>query len=216
MASASRGCPAKDCGFRSRLLKNERGKIARQRKIDIMTRCKFLSLPICSTLGLICAFVGGCQTTTIRSGAAPAVSVSNSPGAQQPAPFTGDALDALDPCGNRIEDLCGPLALYYRDNHHGPARIEELERYAFAGEHLNLVCPVSNKPYLCSPQGLEARGQEIHIFIYDAEPVHNGARWCAVARGGAVLNQPQIMYAVKMSEAVFRRFQASPLVLPIQ
>jgi hypothetical protein len=166
---------------------------------------------------LWCAMIGGCQTTTIRSGAAPMVSVSTAKGsAQPPTAFTGDAIEALDPCGDRIEDLCGPLALYYRDNHHGPARVEELGRYAIPGEQLNIACPASNKPYLCSPQGLEARGQDIRIYLYDAEPCHNGARWCAVARGRNVLNQPQIMYAVKMSEDVFRRFKAMPMALPYQ
>lgn len=191
-----------------------------------MTRPKFFAILFRTMFPIgCCALFAGCQTTTVRSGAAPTMKVAVSSGASQQQPFNGDAIEAMDPCGDRMEDLCGPLALYFRDNGHGPARLEELQPYAFPGERLNFTCPVSGKPYLCSPQGLEAQGQNIRIYIYDATPVHtvvqrdgtvSPARWCAVARGSAVLNQPQVMYAVKLPEAVFRRFNALPLVLPIQ
>ncbi|HWE04605.1 MAG TPA: hypothetical protein VG326_19525 [Tepidisphaeraceae bacterium] len=156
----------------------------------------------------LCA-LSGCQTTTVTTGPKPLVKTAG----QQPA-FTGDVLDSLDPCGNRMQDLCGPLTAYYSMYHHGPARAEDLQPFAIPGQEIQSACPVSRKPYVFAPDGLEATGQNIRIYIYDPEPTHHGARWCAIKQGGTALNQPVIMFADKLPEDVFRRFRPATPLLP--
>ena len=65
----------------------------------------FLCLMACQlpVVFLIC-LLSGCQTTTVSTGPQPIVKSAG----QQPA-FTGDILDSHDPCGNRMQHLCGPL-----------------------------------------------------------------------------------------------------------
>jgi hypothetical protein len=168
--------------------------------IAVASRCLNVSIALC--------LLSGCQTTTVTSGPKPVVKTAN----QAPA-FTGNVLESLDPCGDRMQDLCGALTAYYNMYHHGPARIEDLQPFAIPGEQIQSACPVSGKPYLFAPDGLAATGQDIRIYIYDAEPSHNGARWCAIKQGGAAANQPVIMFADKLPEAIFRRFRpATPLV----
>ena len=58
-----------------------------------------------------------------------------------------------DPCAMRIDDLCGPLLIYYNKKKHGPEKIEELAPYALAGVPFETTCPVSKKPYLCRSTG---------------------------------------------------------------
>ena len=177
------------------------------------TSCgKWLPLP---ALFLLAA---GCQTTTVTSGGALSTP-TNAPVVKtappQPA-FTGNAIEAFDPCGDRMEDLCGPLIFFYKQHGRGPERLEELQPFAIPGQLLKFTCPVSGKPYVCAPDGLSADGQDIRIYIYDAEPVHHGARWCAVKKNGAMANQPEIMYSVLLPEEKFRRFRLVPSQLPIQ
>lgn len=156
--------------------------------------------------GLLAA---GCQSATVKSGAGP---VAAAPAGKEP--FTGNAIEDIDPCGDRMEDLCGPLIFYFRANHHGPSRLQELQPFALAGQTLNLACPVSGRPYLCAPQGLEADGMDIRIYVYDDAPVHGGSRWCAVKKGGSSANGAEVMYAVKIREEDFRKFRLSADVLP--
>ena len=62
-----------------------------------------------------------------------------------------------------------------------------LVEYADVGQVLKFNCPVSGMPYVYVPQGLEAPGQNIRIYVYDGAPVHGGARWCAVSKTGAAV-----------------------------
>jgi hypothetical protein len=99
------------------------------------------------------------------------------------------------------------LLLYYRAKGHGPAKIEELTPYAFVGEPLNLNCPTTGKPYLCAPNGLTAPGEKMHIYLYDAEPVHHGERWCVV-NNGAIVGAAGF-FTVHIPEAKFQLFLQS-------
>ncbi len=153
--------------------------------------------------GAMLLLLAGCVTTTQTTGPRPTATVS-----KPPPPFAGNAMEALDPCGDRIQDLCGPLILYYQLHHRGPEHIEELQAFADPGQTLKLTCPVSGKPYLCAPSGLQAPGQNRRIYIYDADPVHGGARCCAVTKQGVTAGADAAFFEDKIPEAEFRLFTA--------
>ena len=117
-----------------------------------------------------------------------------------------------DPCAGQLQDLGGPFLAYFKVNQHGPSKIEDLAPFALAGVPLQTTCPVSHQPYLCSSDGLSAPNENIRIYIYDAQPVHNGERWCLVNDGaiaGALgLNE------IHLPEAKFQKFMSSSTTAP--
>ena len=167
-----------------------------------MTRWKS-STAIVRSLCLSLALAAGCVTVPAQPVQKPRVVTSNAPPG-----FTGNAMTAIDPCADQIQDLCGALLSYYLVKHKLPAQLAELQQYADTGQVLKFTCPVSGKPYVYVPQGLEAPGQNIRIYIYDAEPVHNGARWCAVSKSGASVGA-EAFFAEKVPEKRFAQFMAA-------
>jgi hypothetical protein len=147
-------------------------------------------------------------------------------------PYAGvDPIASLDPCADQMEDLCGPLFNYYLVNHKLPAQLEEVQKYADPGQVLKFTCPVSGKHYLYSPEGLQAPGSNIRIYVYDAEPVHvfynrttnpwsnpkwygkpnpadGGARKCIVNKPDAANGAPTL-FTEEIPERAFRQFAPS-------
>jgi hypothetical protein len=77
---------------------------------------------------------------------------------------------------------------------------------------LKFTCPVSNLPYICSPNGLPLPTQPGHtIIMYDAQPSHDGKRWAIVGEESAP-GQPLVTRVVLLSEAVFN---TQPTTQPI-
>ena len=99
-----------------------------------------------------------------------------------------NAIEAMDPCGDRMQDLCGALLSYYLVKHQGPSKLEDLQQFADIGDNLKFTCPVSGKPYVYVAEGLEATGQDIRIYIYDPTPIHHGNRWW---RGYEIIHHPR-------------------------
>jgi hypothetical protein len=94
-------------------------------------------------------------------------------------PLTPDAMRAIDPCAERLQDIEGALLNYFLLNKHLPQKLDELKSLADFGTQLNFTCPVSKKPYVYSPAGLEAAGRAKRIYVHDPEPSHEGGkRWC--------------------------------------
>ena len=119
----------------------------------------------------------------------------------------------IDPCGDRIQDLCGPLIEYFTLYHHGPARVEELQQFADPGQTLKFACTDTGKPFQCAPTGLAAPGQSMRIFVYAADPSPDGGRWCVYSKPGVTSGVSEAFFAEKIPEAKFRQFQvfADPL-----
>jgi hypothetical protein len=112
--------------------------------------------------------LAGCTTTVVRSGG-----MKSGPDAatKAPQPYTEDFINSLDPCADQMQDLCGALFLYDKMKHVLPPRLEDLQQVA-TGLDLKFTCPVSGKPYIYAREGLEAPGQTIRIYVYDAAPAH--------------------------------------------
>lgn len=118
-----------------------------------------------------------------------------------------------DPCATRLEDLVTPLYEYYVRFHRLPEKLEDLSTVADITTILNFTCPVSGKPYIYNPIGLQAQaGDALHLILYDATPAHSGRRWGVVAgptpnRYGQVFYQ---MDVVQLTEEVFKSFKQAP------
>jgi hypothetical protein len=98
---------------------------------------------------------GGCQTST--------------PSARRPSA-------KIDPCAERLHDICGRLLLYYRGNGKLPVALADMKGLD-SGALPPLVCPLSDKPYIYRKDGLRVTGRPGLLVLYDAEPVHSGMRW---------------------------------------
>jgi hypothetical protein len=167
-----------------------------------MKRWKY-SKAICRSLCLSLVLAVGCVTVPQQPAQKPRVTTSNGPPA-----FTGNAIAAIDPCADQIQDLCGALLSYYLVKHKLPLHLEELQQYADVGQVLKFTCPVSGQPYVYVREGIEAPGQNLRIYIYDAAPAHGGARWCAVSKSGATVGADAI-FAEKIPEKRFSQFLAA-------
>ncbi len=75
-----------------------------------------------------------------------------------------------DPCAMRLHEMCAPLLLYFAQNHILPE-----DPSILADE---FTCPVSHARYVYNRDGFPApRDSSLRVIIYDAKPVHEGARW---------------------------------------
>jgi hypothetical protein len=115
-------------------------------------------------------------------------------------------LAGADDCADQLQDLCGAMARFYQAHHHFPAQVQELAPYAFPGMTLHFTCPVSGKPYVCSPTGLHAPGESIRIYIYDAEPSHAGQRWCGYTKTDEVSGADAVLWCDHFPELRFQKF----------
>ena len=75
-----------------------------------------------------------------------------------------------DPCAVRLHEMCGPLLLYFAQNHMLPEDPSILAD--------DFTCPVSHQRYVYNRDGFPApRDSSLRVIIYDAKPFHEGARW---------------------------------------
>jgi hypothetical protein len=146
---------------------------------------KQLKLIFVGAMAVGLAFAGlGCNQPNGQPANNPDRVVVLPPGKDQPK--VGKSTEfVFDECSDRVQNLCGALTNYYRAKQRFPVALEDLKPYGFVGEDLVLTCPASGKPYQYASSGLEAPGQDITIYIYDAEPSHADERWCGVVKKGA-------------------------------
>jgi len=104
-------------------------------------------------------------------------------GCQTPVPAVRKPSAALDPCAERLHDVCDHLFLYYALHKALPPALADLE--GLGPRPLPpLACPVSGDPYVYNPDGLRVPGRPGRLVIHDAAPSHNGMRWGVFADTG--------------------------------
>jgi len=87
---------------------------------------------------------------------------------------------ALDPCASRLHDLAGSLLLYYAAHNDLPPDLAGVKQAS--GEACPpLECPVSGKPYVYNPMGIEIPGLPGLVVLHDATACHDGNKWGLVA-----------------------------------
>jgi hypothetical protein len=146
--------------------------------------------------------MGGCQTTTTRD---PAVGVAET---QLPSDraATPDETVGSDESASRLHDIEGAILNYYIHNHYRlPNFLEDVKSFADIGTDLNFNSPSSGEPYVYSPDGLFAIGQEKRIIVWDPKPNQKGFRWCILMppmqQGVAIV--PEV---VPIQEKLFQAF----------
>jgi hypothetical protein len=123
---------------------------------------------------------------------------------------------AIDPCADRLHDICGDLLLYYAARGKLPDRIEDIR----GADTTPLICPVSGRPYLYNPGGLLIPGLEGRLVLYDPLPFHSGLRWGIMAEPGGE-GEPLALRVVPLLDKVVltaeraARQPAAPLVAPL-
>ena len=118
-----------------------------------------------------CAFAAGCQ-----------MEENSIPPVQRPSV-------RMDPCAERLHDICGHLLLYHSVHNELPPTLEQL-RSTSDVPLPSLVCPASGKAYTYNPGGLASPDRKGRLVMYDPEPSHSGMRWAIMvgmpADGGGV------------------------------
>lgn len=82
----------------------------------------------------------------------------------------------IDPCAERLHDVCGQLLLYHSIHKRLPQTLNGLKAMN-VGPMPQLICPVSGKPYVYNPIGLRIPGRSGRLVLYDAVACHAGMRW---------------------------------------
>jgi hypothetical protein len=102
-----------------------------------------------------------------------------SAGCEQPEPPIRKPGVVIDPCAERLHDVCGKLLLHYAANKSLPPGFEQLR--GICGQSLPPVCPVSGEPYKYNPAGIEIPGRAGRLILHDATPAHSGMMWGIIA-----------------------------------
>jgi len=92
-----------------------------------------------------------------------------------PTPQPSPRGTVADPCGDRLQDLCGQLLRYYSEHRELPQSLADLGKVG-KEQPCPTVCPVSGKSYVYDRSGLQVPGQPGQLIVYDPEPSHSGMR----------------------------------------
>ena len=107
----------------------------------------------------------------------------------------------MDPCAERLHEVCGYLLLHYAGHETLPENPADLQ--GVTSDPLPpLVCPVSGKAYIYNRDGLEVPGRPGRLVLYDAAPTHGGMRWAVSAEVNGT-NQPLTARVILLPESVF-------------
>jgi hypothetical protein len=157
---------------------------------------------------LVVVAVAGCTTTTTTT--TPSARAPVDTPTKQPAKSGKAAANwNTDPCATRLHDIGGAILLYYTLNHRLPARLDELLTVPDAESDLQFVCPVSNTPYVYTPNGMLMPETRSRILLYDPAPVHNGVRWALTIVEPQEEGGPLVTKVIALPESTFRFQPAS-------
>lgn len=123
---------------------------------------------------------------------------------------------AIDPCADRLHELCRPLLMHYALYRRMPASLDELRRVAGPDPAIAFECPVSGQAYGYDAEGLLSATVQGRIVLYDPTPAHDGSRWAVVLEETKPA-QPLIPRVVSIPESEFPRLRTlrqPPLTQP--
>ena len=120
---------------------------------------------------------GGCTTASRETGQS--VNSSGLPDIESAAKHPNVPISNTDECAEQLHEICGALLQYYRANLDLPPRLDAL-REVPGFDQLKLNCPVTNRPYVYNPIGIQGAQNKQRILVHDPAPVHSGMRWAIV------------------------------------
>jgi len=145
--------------------------------------------------GVLMLAVVGCASAMPRAKSSPPAAAATATGDSQPISNT-------DACAMHLHDICGELLLHYAKHQRLPQSLEELGSPAGPIAPVDLVCPVSKKPYLYTPNGILMPERGARIILADPAPSHSRMRW-AIRVEEPAPNQPLLMRVVALPESFF-------------
>ena len=119
-------------------------------------------------------------------------------GCQMAAPSPAPTALNMDPCAERLHELCGHFLLYYAAHKEMPPNLNDLA--ASSGlSSAALVCPDSGKPYVYDADGLTIPERQGRLVLYDAEPMPSGSRWGILVTGrpGTLMTANVVLISAK-------------------
>jgi hypothetical protein len=114
-----------------------------------------------------------------------------------PAATTRPAASAtLDPCADRMHDLCGALLRYYMAHRDLPAALEDL---AEVDQSIALECPTTRRPYEYVREGLGVRGEAARLIIFEPIPCRDRLR-CGILCQPVQPGKPLILRVKRLQD----------------
>jgi hypothetical protein len=164
---------------------------------DRFIRCRIPRGSAARWFGAIVAVAAMVGCATDKKGAKAPVKSSGKAVAVQSEPISN-----TDPCAMRMHDISGGFLLYYAKNQRLPQSLDELRELPGMEALPAMACPVSNKPYLYTPNGILMPERDARIILADPAPSHSRMRW-VISVGEPKPNQPLLMRVVAMPESFF-------------
>ncbi|HUT59794.1 MAG TPA: hypothetical protein VNA25_18255 [Phycisphaerae bacterium] len=125
-----------------------------------------------------------------------------------PAPPVRRPSTKIDPCADRLHDLCGRLLLHHSLHGQFPQSLNQLEKTG-VGDAAPLTCPVSGRPYVYRPSGLRIPNQPGLLIVHDAEASHSGMRW-GILMDEPGSGRPPTLRVILLSEQAFSAALSRP------
>lgn len=119
---------------------------------------------------------------------------------QVASPVCDQAEAGVDPCADRLHDLCGQLLLHYAGCGDLPERLADLNKDG--GFPVPLVCPRTGRPYQYDRDGLRVPDRAGRLIVFDGRPCRPGRRW-GILREPAQPGQPLILKVITVPEGAF-------------
>lgn len=122
------------------------------------------------------------------------------PSAQQGTPV--EPITSTDPCAMRLHELAGALLLHFLTHNTLPQELSQLTASAEMGAELELVCPVSQRPYGYNPTGIYMAERGEYVIVHDPAPSHAGMRW-AITIEEPLPGRPLVAKVIALPESFF-------------
>ena len=90
---------------------------------------------------------------------------SSQPARSVAAPANASAVDSYK-CAENLHNICGYMLEYYVVNRRLPATLEELRPFVDPDRTLQIICPVSAKPYQYIPAGVHSPRDPRLLVVY--------------------------------------------------
>jgi len=122
-------------------------------------------------------------------------------GCQTAAPVVRKPSVVIDPCAERLHDVCGRLLLYHAAHKALPESLADLQG-PDDQPPTPMTCPASGEPYVYNREGLLIPGRPGRLVLYDPLPHASGMRWgvfAEIADG----NQPLAARVILLPESAF-------------
>jgi hypothetical protein len=167
------------------------------------------------------SMLAGCLLAAMLAGCEPGG--AGKPVAQAATTTSAGTIDEqLNPCAEKLHDLCQQLLMYYLAHKELPPSLADLDSQGTSTHPAKNAwcCPISGKPYIYNPQGLPLLNLKGSMIVYDSLPCGRGrlggsgnslSQKTTPVRWGILMQphrpgRPLVISVVSQPEAVFFQY----------